>query len=95
MIHVYHYLHEPLTIIIIILYAGIRVVSNAGGINPHECANALLSVAKESSLDLKVAVVTGDDLMSDVEKLRQAGIKDMDSGLEFPSNVESVNAYLG
>ncbi|XP_068719890.1 uncharacterized protein [Montipora capricornis] len=74
---------------------GIRVVSNAGGINPHECANALLSVAKESSLDLKVAVVTGDDLMSDVEKLRQAGIKDMDSGLEFPSNVESVNAYLG
>ena len=75
--------------------AGIRVVSNAGGVNPHECANALIAVAKESNTDLKVAVVTGDELMGDAEKIRQAGIKDMDSGQDFPGSVVSMNAYLG
>ncbi|KAK2567860.1 hypothetical protein P5673_007744 [Acropora cervicornis] len=74
---------------------GIRVVSNAGGVNPHDCAKALLVVAKELNIDLKVAVVMGDDLMGDVEKLRQANIKDMDSGVEFPASIESMNAYLG
>ncbi|XP_015771636.1 PREDICTED: uncharacterized protein LOC107349951 [Acropora digitifera] len=74
---------------------GIRVVSNAGGVNPHDCAKALLVVAKELNVDLKVAVVMGDDLLGDVEKLRQAKIKDMDSGVEFPASIESMNAYLG
>ena len=37
----------------------------------------------------------GDDLMCDVEKLCQANIKDMDSGVEFPASIESMNAYLG
>jgi len=71
------------------------VVSNAGGINPHECSNALLAVAKEAGTDLKVAVITGDDLMADVEEIRQAGIKDMNSGKEFPGNIVSMNSYLG
>ena len=79
----------------LVLIPGIRVVSNAGGVNPHDCAKALLVVAKELNVDLKVAVVMGDDLMGDVEKLRQANIKDMDSGVEFPASIESMNAYLG
>ncbi|KAL9973024.1 hypothetical protein ACROYT_G019429 [Oculina patagonica] len=74
---------------------GIRVVSNAGGINPHECANALMAVAKESNTDLKVAVITGDDLMADAEEIRKSGIKDMGSGEDFPGNIVSMNAYLG
>ena len=75
--------------------AGIRVVSNAGGINPHECANALMAVAREADTELQVAVITGDDLMADIEEIRQAGIKDLDSGQDFPGNVVSMNAYLG
>ena len=71
------------------------MVSNAGGINPHECANALMAVAKEANTDLKVAVITGDDLMADVESIRQAGIKDMGSGQDFPGNIVSMNAYSG
>ena len=55
-------------------------MSNAGGVNPHECANALLALAKEAGADLKVAVISGDDLMADVEEIRQAGVKDMGSG---------------
>ena len=70
-------------------------MSNAGGINPHECANTLLAVAKEAGTDLKVAVISGDDLMADVEEIKQAGIKDMDSGQDFPGNIVSMNAYLG
>src|SRR5271170_5263287 len=41
---------------------GISVVSNAGGINPHAAATALLSRAKEAGVAFKIAVVTGDDL---------------------------------
>lgn len=70
-------------------------MSNAGGVNPHECANALLAVAKEAGADLKVAVISGDDLMADVEDIRQAGVKDMGSGEDFPGNIVSMNAYLG
>lgn len=71
------------------------MVSNAGGINPHECAKALLAVAKEAETDLKVAVVTGDDLMGDIDKVKQAGIKEMTSGQDLPDRVVSMNAYIG
>ena len=47
---------------------GIRVVSNAGGINPHACAKAIHDVAKKSGVeDLKIAVVTGDNLIGQVK----------------------------
>lgn len=45
---------------------GVRVISNAGGINPLACAAALQEVAKKADVDLKIAVVSGDDLMSEV-----------------------------
>lgn len=45
---------------------GIRVVSNAGGVNPHACSMALQEVAKQAGVDMKIAVVTGDDLMPQV-----------------------------
>src|SRR4029079_14671893 len=43
---------------------GVRVVANAGGVNPLSCAHALLDVARQrgASGKLKVGVVTGDDL---------------------------------
>lgn len=40
---------------------GIRVVSNAGGVNPQACVTALLQAAREQSLELSVATVTGDN----------------------------------
>ena len=48
---------------------GIRVVSNAGGINPHACAKAIDEVAKKAGVEnLKIAVVTGDNLIGKVRK---------------------------
>ena len=41
-------------------------MSNAGGINPQACAAALLAVAKKADIDLKIATITGDDLISKV-----------------------------
>ncbi|XP_065836928.1 uncharacterized protein [Oscarella lobularis] len=74
---------------------GVRVVSNAGGINPYSCAEAVKSVAAKSGVDVKVAVVDGDNLMHLESQLRSAGTVAFDSGKGFPSHIQSMNAYLG
>ena len=45
------------------------MVSNAGGVNPLACAEAIQEVVKKAGLNLKVAVVTGDDLIPHVKPL--------------------------
>jgi hypothetical protein len=76
---------------------GIKVISNAGGVNPQACAAALRSVIAEQGLDLTVACVVGDDLMAGAEQLQAAGITEMFSGESFPATdkLQSINAYLG
>ena len=73
----------------------IRVVTNAGGVNPEACRDALLAAFKEVGVDLKVAIVTGDDLSGQAERLRAAGTTEMFSGAPFPEKIASINAYLG
>jgi hypothetical protein len=73
----------------------IRVVTNAGGVNPEACRDALLAAFKEVGVDLKVAIVTGDDLSGEAERLRTAGVTEMFSGAPFPERTASINAYLG
>jgi Acyclic terpene utilisation family protein AtuA len=74
---------------------GIRVVSNAGGINPQGCADAIAALAAEQGLAVKIAVVEGDDVMPLLPALRKAGVRDMQKGRELPATVVSANAYLG
>ncbi|KAK7076473.1 hypothetical protein SK128_027040 [Halocaridina rubra] len=74
---------------------GIRVLSNAGGINPEGCAAALRLAARKAGVDLKVAVVQGDDLMPQKKELISTGTPDMKSGLPLPMSVHSMNAYFG
>ncbi|MFW6098511.1 MAG: acyclic terpene utilization AtuA family protein, partial [bacterium] len=78
-----------------IVARGIRVVTNAGGINPHGCAQALAAVAAEQGVTLRIAVVEGDDVMPLLPSLREAGVRDMQKGRPLPDNVVSANAYLG
>jgi hypothetical protein len=73
----------------------IRVVANAGGVNPLACRDALLKLAAEMGITLKVGVVLGDDLVAQAGEFRSAGITEMFSGEPFPQRVASINAYLG
>ena len=76
---------------------GIRVVSNAGGVNPQGCADALRALAAELQVDVKIAVVTGDDVMPLLAQLRaaQPPVGELQSGAPLPAKVLTANAYLG
>ena len=74
---------------------GVKVISNAGGVNPVACGAALEALIDELGLDLKVATVTGDDILEEMEALRAAGAREMFSDEEMPESFMSANAYLG
>lgn len=74
---------------------GIKVISNAGGVNPEACGRAIELLIKDLELDLKVATVTGDDISAQVGALREQGVKEMFTGEDMPGQFMSVNAYLG
>lgn len=76
---------------------GVKIVSNAGGVNPRACAEAARQAVAAAGLTLKVAVVLGDDLTEKKEEFATAGTTEMFSGAPFPAPgaVASINAYLG
>ncbi len=76
---------------------GIRVVSNAGGVNPQGCADALAALAAEQGIALKIAVVSGDDVSPLLPGLRksQPPVRELQSGAALPERVLTANAYLG
>ncbi len=81
---------------------GIRIVSNAGGVNPAGCRDALgLALAGvELPRRPRVAVVSGDDLMDRLDDLIAAGheLRNMETGEPLSTvrdRVASANAYLG
>jgi Acyclic terpene utilisation family protein AtuA len=78
-----------------IVARGIKVVTNAGGVNPLACKAALEQLAADLGLPLRVAAVVGDDLLGDAEQLRASGVVEMTSGAALPARLASVNAYLG
>ena len=73
----------------------IRVVANAGGVNPLACRDALQALAAELGITIKIGVVLGDDLVTRANALRESNVTEMFSGAPFPQRVASVNAYLG
>ena len=73
----------------------IRVVANAGGVNPLACRDALRALASEMGIALKIGVVLGDDLLARAAEFRDAGLTEMFSAEPFPQRVASINAYLG
>ena len=73
----------------------IRVISNAGGVNPSACAAALASACEQAGVELKIAVLHGDNLQAKLGELAKAGTVEMFSGAALPPFCVSVNAYLG
>ena len=78
---------------------GIKVVSNAGGLDPAGCAEALAEVADRLGLSPTIAYVAGDDLLGRLDDLLAAGVDlpDLVTGepLTDPDRFVSANAYLG
>ena len=73
----------------------IKLITNAGGVNPQACRDAVLKACAAAGVSLKVALVLGDDLLPRVEELRGLDIREMDTGERLPAKVTSMNAYLG
>src|SRR5262249_52800766 len=85
------YLKRPLPEIV---RRKIKVVSNAGGVNPQACKRALEAVCAELGLELRIAVVEGDDLMPRIDELRHH-VREAASGAPLPARMLTANAYLG
>src|SRR5689334_10490393 len=81
---------------------GVKVIANAGGVNPPACAAAVMSVAEKAGAKgkLRIGVVTGDDLLSRLDDLIAKGhsLANMDTGEALSTvrdRVLSANAYIG
>ena len=74
-----------------------KIISNAGGVNPLACATLLRKKIEEQGLDLKVAVIEGDNLLPYIHDISIANPTEMFSGSEFPDKdrIGSINAYFG
>jgi hypothetical protein len=73
----------------------VRVVSNAGGMNPAACKQSIEALAEKAGVSLRVAMVEGDDVMPLLDHLRAAGLREAVSGAALPDTLLSANAYLG
>ena len=85
-----------------VLERGVRVIANAGGVNPRACAEAVRAAsAKRGGKDkLRIGVVTGDDLLARLDELMAQGhvLANMETGEPLSTvrdKVLSANAYIG
>ncbi len=76
---------------------GVKIVTNAGGVNPRACRDRMEVLAREAGLDFKIAIVEGDDLTPRLDELAKSGATEMFTGAAFPdpAKVFTANAYLG
>lgn len=72
---------------------GIKVISNAGGVNPRACRDALEAIFREQDIPLTIALVEGDDVLPVRGQLGE--LTDIDSGQPAPPFMLTMNAYLG
>src|SRR5574337_361902 len=75
--------------------SGVKLISNAGGVNPEACGAAVRALVKAKGLDLRVAVVTGDNLMGKLAAFADSNAMDTGSAMPDIARVASANAYLG
>ncbi|RLE20283.1 MAG: DUF1446 domain-containing protein, partial [Acidobacteria bacterium] len=83
-----------------VMEKGIRIITNAGGVNPLALARALGKMAAEKGLKPKIAVVDGDNILDDIDHLSDEGVdfSNMENGApysEIRGRVLSANLYFG
>lgn len=77
------------------LERGIRLVANAGGLNPSGCAAAIEALGKELGCAPRVAFVDGDDSLTLLPALAAEDTRDFYTGGAMPEAIDSANVYLG
>ena len=77
--------------------SGVKLISNAGGVNPEACGRAIRQLIENAGLPLSVAVITGDDLMPKLDEVLAAEPAEMFTREPTPPRdaIASANAYLG
>ncbi len=101
----YGYARDFVDVIEAILYEinheGVKVISNAGGVNPHACKDAVLDAARKAGAkDLTIAVVDGDDILPALDELIGQGhtLNNMETDRPIETVKEdllSANVYFG
>ena len=86
----------------ICLEKNIKIVTNAGGINPESCRDEIFAISKELGLkDYKIGIVTGDDILDNVKNLygesdiNFTNLETSENFSEISERVVSANAYFG
>ncbi len=81
---------------------GVTIIANAGGVNPHSCGAALMTLAEELGVadKVKLGVVSGDDLYADLDELLASGqtLNSMETGRplrDIRDGIQSANVYIG
>ena len=83
-----------------VLARKIKIITNAGGVSPSACAEALCAAARKQGLTLRVAVIEGDNIAHRLSELQKQGIEleNMETGeslVSYADSVLSANAYFG
>lgn len=83
-----------------VMERGVRVIANAGGVNPAACAEAVRAMAASAGARPSIGVVTGDDLLPSLDSLIASGhpLAHMETGEPLETvrdRVLSANAYIG
>ena len=78
---------------------GVKIITNAGGVNPQSCRSELIQMAKSSGKEIKIGVIQGDDIFPTLSELRKKGVsfENMDTGAAFDSIIDKVysaNVYI-
>ncbi len=82
-----------------ILDNNIKIIANAGGVNPEACRRELLNIAKKNNVDLKVVIVKGDDIYHNIDELIEKGqeLKNLytdESVFSIRDKIYSANVYI-
>jgi hypothetical protein len=79
----------------------IKIICNAGGVNPHACRRAVAEVIQKLGISgVRVGIVEGDDILADLPRLVAEGeaLANMDTGeslAAYVDRVQSANVYIG
>lgn len=82
------------------LEKGVTVITNAGGLNPESCQEALIELAEDKGLSPKIGMVSGDNIIGELDELEAQGadFDNYDTGESFEAirdEVATANVYLG